>query len=284
MAQTRLGAHGYGKIGIRLAKVERAGARHTFHDLTVQVRLEGDFAAAYVGSDNSTTLPTDTMRTTAYALAVDLPLTETERYLEAVGSRLLSVVPVATAVHLDAVVHGWDRIVLDGHPGGHPHAFRRGSCDATASVTVRRHEPVDVRSGLTGLALVKTTGSGFTGFLRDEFTVLAETEDRILATAVEAGWTWQRTPESYAAARPKVQAAVEGVFAGPYSPSVQHTLYAAGQAALEAVPEIATLTLRLPNRHHVAVDLTPFGRSNENVVFTVMDRPYGLIEGTVTRA
>ncbi|HYT10134.1 MAG TPA: urate oxidase [Mycobacteriales bacterium] len=283
MAQTRLGAHAYGKAGIRLAKVERAGERHTFHDLTVRLRLEGDFAAAYVDGDNSTSLPTDTMRTTAYALAADLPLTETERYLEALGGRLLAAAPAATAAHAEAVVHRWERLAASGDAAGHPHAFRRASADGTASVTCRRDGPVRVRSGLTGLTLAKTTGSGFAGFRTDEFTVLAETDDRVLATEVEAEWTWLRPPESYAAARPAVQAAVEEVFATRYSPSVQHTLYAAGEAALAAVPEIASIGFRLPNRHHVPVDLTPFGRPNRNEVFAVPDRPYGLIEGTVVR-
>lgn len=282
MAETRLGAHAYGKVGIRLAKVERAGDRHTFHDLTVQVRLEGDFAVAYTRGDNSTSLPTDTMRSTVYVLAADLPLTETERYLEALADRLLSVVPAATAAHTEAVVHGWDRLAVPGEPDGHPHSFRRGTADATAAVTAGRDGPADVRSGLSGLTLAKTTGSGFAGFRTDEFTVLAETDDRILATAVEAEWAWLRPPGSYAAARPVVQAAIETVFATQYSPSVQSTLYAAGEAVLAAVPEIATVTLRLPNRHHIPVDLTPFGRAGG--VYTVPDRPYGLIEGTVVRS
>ena len=283
MADARLGVHGYGKIGIRLAKVERAGEHHAFHDLTVRVRLEGDFAAAYLDGDNSTSLPTDTMRATAYALAADMSLAEAEHYLDALGTRLLAATPAATAAHAEAVVHGWDRIVVTGQDAAHPHAFRRGSADATASVAVRREGDAEVRSGLTGLTLAKTTGSGFSGFLTDEYTVLAETEDRILATAVEAEWSWLRPPPSYAGARPRVQAAIEEVFATRYSPSVQHTLYAAGEAALAAVPEIAAITFRLPNRHHVPVDLTPFGRTNDSEVFTVLDRPYGMVEGTVVR-
>jgi urate oxidase len=271
----RLGVHAYGKVGIRLAKVERSGERHAFHDLTVRVRLEGDFAVAYTEGDNSTSLPTDTMRSTAYALAADQPLAETEGYLAAVGARLLSVVPAATTARVEADVHAWDRLA------DHPYSFRRTAPDATASVLTRRDGPAEVRSGLTGLTLAKTTGSGFAGFLTDELTVLTETGDRVLATAVEAEWTWLREPASYAAVRPVAQAALEEVFATRWSPSVQRTLYEAGEAVLAAVPEIATVTLRMPNRHHVRVDLAPLGREGE--VFTVLDRPYGLIEGTVER-
>ena len=281
MSQTRLGPHAYGKVGIRLAKVERDGGWHTFHDLTIQIRMLGDFAVSYTDGDNSTTIPTDTMRSTAYALAADAPLAETERYLQALGRRLLSVTPAASTATVQAVVHAWDRLA----PGGetHPHSFRRAGPDATATATVDRSGPVTVSSGLTGLTLAKTTGSGFAGFLTDELTVLAETDDRILATAIEADWSWSRPPESYVAVRGTVQRAIEEVFATRYSPAVQHTLYAAGQAVLASVPEIADVTLRMPNRHHIAVDLTPFGRTAMNEVFSVPDRPFGLIEGTVTR-
>jgi urate oxidase len=39
----------------------------------------------------------------------------------------------------------------------------------------------------------------------------------------------------------------------------------------------------MPNKHHFAVDLRPFDLENDNEVFYAADRPYGLIEGTVTR-
>jgi urate oxidase len=52
---------------------------------------------------------------------------------------------------------------------------------------------------------------------------------------------------------------------------------------LTARPEIAEIRLSMPNKHHYAVDLAPFGLDNQNEVFYAADRPYGLIEGTVTR-
>jgi urate oxidase len=39
----------------------------------------------------------------------------------------------------------------------------------------------------------------------------------------------------------------------------------------------------MPNMHHFVVDLSPFGLANENEVFYAADRPYGMIEGTITR-
>lgn len=267
--------HSYGKDGVRLVKVSRDGPVHTVHDLTLHVWLEGDFSVAYLDGDNSTTLPTDTMRSTAYVVAQDQSLVDVERYAEAVLRRLLDVVPSCTTAHASVVEHAWSRLG--------DHAFRGASGVGTATVVAARDQPATVTSGVDELLLLKTTGSEYQGFLTDDYTVLKPTDDRILATAVTATWTWLSAPESYAQARRTVQDAFERVFTDRYSKAVQQTLYEMGQAALDAVPEIGQVRLSLPNRHHVTVDLTPFGRRNDNEVFVVLDRPVGLIEGTVGR-
>jgi urate oxidase len=277
----RLTAHRYGKSGVRVAKIEREADHHVFHDLTVRLWLEGDFSGAYLRGDNTTTLPTDTMRATAFALAEDGSIGETERYLERVLEKLLASTPAATAAHAEAVIHAWDRISVGGTP--HPHAFKRANGDGTAAVSLRRDGAVTVTSGITDLSVLKTTGSEYQGFLRDDFTVLAETADRVIATSVEATWTWRTEPTSFAAARAAALAALERAFATHHSLAVQHTLFATGEAVLAAVPEIAEVSLRMPNRHHVPVDLQPFGRENSNSVLVVLDRPYGVIEGTISR-
>ena len=56
-----------------------------------------------------------------------------------------------------------------------------------------------------------------------------------------------------------------------------------GEAALSACPDIAAITLALPNRHHLLVDLKPFGLDNPNEIFVATEQPFGLIEATVTR-
>jgi urate oxidase len=72
-------------------------------------------------------------------------------------------------------------------------------------------------------------------------------------------------------------------FADTHSYSLQQTLYAMGQRVLAGRPEIAEIRLALPNKHHFEVDMSPFGLTNSGEVFYVSDRPYGLIEGTITR-
>jgi urate oxidase len=279
---TELIRHSYGKVGVRLVKVVRDGAVHTVHDLTIRIWLEGDFSAAFLEGDNSTSLPTDTMRSTAYIVAQDTSLVDIERYAEAVLTRILAVVPSCTTANAEVVEHAWTRLSPEGVE--HPHAFRGAAGVATALVSLPRDGVAVVTSGLDELLLLKTTASEYQGFLTDEYTVLKPTDDRIMATSVAASWTWRQVPASYASARRQVQDAFERVFAGNYSRAVQQTLYEMAEAAMAAVPEIGQVRLTLPNRHHVTVDFAPFGRTNANEIFVVLDRPYGLIEGTVGRA
>ena len=278
---TELISHSYGKDGVRLVKVVRNGAHHTVHDLTIRVWLEGDFSGAYLRGDNSTSIPTDTMRSTCYLVAQDTSLVDIEHYAEAVLARLLSVTPACTTANASVVEHSWTRLAPDGVD--HPHAFRGAAGVATATVSLTRGEPALITSGIDELLLLKTTGSEYQGFLTDDYTVLKETDDRIMATSLAATWTWLEVPSSYAQARRQVQEAFEKVFANVYSKAVQQTLYDMAEAALAAVPAIGQVSLSLPNRHHIAVDFTPFGRSNDNEIFVVLDRPYGLIQGTVGR-
>jgi urate oxidase len=140
-----------------------------------------------------------------------------------------------------------------------------------------------VVSGLRDLVLLKTTDSEFRGFYRDRYTTLAPTTDRVMATSVTAQW-WHSDPAvDWGGAHDAAHAALCDAFAGSYSRSLQQTLYEMGGALLDAVPSVAEVRLSLPNRHHLVVDLGPFGLDNPNEVFYASDRPYGLIEGTVRR-
>jgi urate oxidase len=138
-------------------------------------------------------------------------------------------------------------------------------------------------SGIDGLTLLKSTGSEFHGFPRDEYTTLAETGDRILATAVTAKWRYQGEDLDWASSHREIRRVMLETFATKHSLSLQQTLYAMGSAVLEARPEVAEVRLSLPNKHHFLVDLSPFGLKNDNEVFYAADRPYGLIEGTILR-
>jgi urate oxidase len=138
-------------------------------------------------------------------------------------------------------------------------------------------------AGLTGMVLLKTTDSEFAGFPRDQYTTLAETDDRVLATELTARWRYAQPEIDYAGSFAAVRSLLMSTFADTHSKALQQTLYAMGSAVLAGNPEVAEIRLSMPNRHHYLVDLAPFELDNPNCVYRAGDRPYGLIEGTVTR-
>jgi urate oxidase len=140
-----------------------------------------------------------------------------------------------------------------------------------------------VVGGLDDLLVLKTTGSAFEGFLQDQYTTLEETDDRILATVVTARWRYATLDVDWAKAAAEVRRLLLETFAGHHSRSLQQTLYAMGEAVLAARPEVAEVRMSMPNKHHLLVDLTPYGLPNDREVFVATDRPFGLIEGTVAR-
>ncbi|MDP9343892.1 MAG: urate oxidase [Actinomycetota bacterium] len=280
----QLGPNRYGKVGVRVATVARHGDRHEFFDRTVDLRLEGDFEAAHAGGDNAAILPTDTMRASVYALARE----HLDEPIEAFGLRLteylLDASPAATRADVALVEQPWNRILVDGTP--HPHGFIRAEHRRKATVARTRSAPdhPEVSGGVVDLHLAKTTGSAFSGFIVDRYTTLRETDDRIMATSVTATWRYGPAGIDY----PKVaagarRAMVEAFALHDESQSVQHTMYAMGEAVLGACPDIEQIHFSLPNLHYIPVDLSPCGLDNPNAVFSAPDRPYGLIEGTVTR-
>ena len=277
----RLAWNGYGKAAVRLVKVARTESRHDLSDLTVEVQLQGEFAATHACGDNSAVLPTDTMKNTVYALASTTPVDPPEAFGLTLARHFLGTCPAADRAVVRLEAHGWDRVKVGATP--HDHAFRRTSAERRIAEVSAERGTESVSAGIEALALLKTTGSGFEGFLRDQYTTLRETADRILATEVSARWRYDRHPADWSAAWVAARDALLETFAGTHSRSVQETLFAMGAAALAACREIAEIRLILPNQHHLPVDLSAFGLRNANEIFVATREPYGRIEGVVVR-
>ena len=165
-------------------------------------------------------------------------------------------------------------------------ARRRTSTRSSAGPAARACARVDgssVTAGIEDLLVLKTTGSGWEGYLHEQYTSLPETDDRILCTVVTASWDYGADAD-YDAAWEAARDAILRTFGDHYSPSVQYTLLRLGEAVLEAVPEIERVRFSLPNRHHLLFDLSRFGLENDHEIFHATTEPYGLIEGTVERS
>lgn len=269
----------YGKSRIRLVKVRRSRDPHELVDVTIDVQLEGDFDAVYVDGDNGPCLATDTMKNTVYAIARQDPIDHVEAFALRLGDHFLAR-PAVSRARISAVEQPWGRLSAGGRP--HPHAFVQAGAEHWTTTVTCDAGGGEIVSGLENLVVLKTTDSGFVGFPRDAFTTLPETTDRILATSITAAWTYRSGTTDFGA-RAQARRALVETFAAHVSRSVQHTLYAMGEAALAACPDVDAITLTLPNRHHLLVDLSPFGLDNPNEVFVATDQPFGVIEATIRR-
>ena len=234
-----LGANQYGKAESRVVRIVRdhdnPQGRHEIHDLNVSTSLRGDFDAAHVKGDQSAVLPTDTQKNTAFAYAKLHGVDSPEEYAIALGTRLLEATPAAREAEVRVEQYAWERL------GRHAFA-RRGGEVRTCVVTVGR-DTVEVVSGLKDLVLLKSTGSEFKGFLVDEFTTLAEADDRILATSLEASWRHEGEPANWHASYDEVRDVLLSTFATTYSRALQETLYLMGSAVVDTMPGIAEITL-----------------------------------------
>jgi urate oxidase len=265
----------YGKAETRLVRVNRDGERHELTDLNVSVTLGGDLAGAHLTGDNSHVLPTDSQKNTVYALARERGIGQIEEFGLRLARHFVESQPTIDQARVHIEQYGWERVG--------PHSFVRTGMETRTATVTYDGDRAWVVSGLSDLVLLNSTDSEFEGFIKDRYTTLPETKDRILATAVNARWRHASPDSDWVASYEGARDSLVQAFVDTYSRSLQQTLYAMGRRVLEHRPEVAEVRLSLPNKHHLLVDLAPFGLENPNEVFVATDRPYGLIEGTITR-
>ncbi|TVY54227.1 Uricase [Lachnellula cervina] len=288
----------YGKDNVRVYKVEKDPETgiQTVTEMTVTVLLEGAIDVSYTKADNSVVIATDSMKNTVYIKAKEHPVTPPELFASYLGTHFIEKYSHITTANIKVVTHRWTRMTIDGKP--HPHSFYRdGNETRNVEAVVRKDKGIEIRSGIVGLLVLKSTGSQFHGFVRDEYTTLPEVWDRILSTDVDCGWSWKTFSGMSAVeqAVPKFDKAWEDArsitmktFAEEDSPSVQNTMYKMCGSILEAVPEVETVDYSLPNKHYFEIDLS-WHKGTKNTgkdaeVYAPQSGPNGLIQLTVARS
>ena len=257
-----------------MVRVTKSGARHELKDLNVSVALAGDFAETHLTGDNSKVVPTDTQKNTVFAFAKE-PIGEIEDFAIRLARHFVGEFASVYRARVSIEEFGWERI--------HDHAFVRAGSEKRLTTVTCTDDGTWVVAGIGDLVVLKSTGSEFHGYIKDRYTTLPETRDRIMATSLLAHWRYAGSDIDWRKSFADIRRLLLETFAVKHSLSLQQTLYAMGEAVLQARHEVAEIRMAMPNRHHFAVDLSPFGMDNDNEVFYAADRPYGLIEGTLTR-
>ena len=277
----RLGANNYGKSGIRLLRVVKQRGRHDIKELTIRIRFDGDFETAHTKGDNQKILPTDTMKNTVYALARQYPVEAVEEFGLHLIEHFLTYNPQVSRVRIEASENLWERLALGGKPQAS--AFKRAGDEKRTAALIGTRDGTTIRAGIDDLIVLKTTKSAFEGFLRDPYTTLKEDSDRILSTLIHADWLYEGNEVEFSPVWHGVRQTMLETFAEHDSHSLQHTLYAMGEAVLNSFDRIREIYLSLPNKHFTPVNLAPFGMDNPGEVFLPTDEPHGLIEATLRK-
>jgi urate oxidase len=272
----------YGKSAVRLTKVVRNGPVHELFEIDAAIQLEGDFEAAYRDGDNRKVVATDTIKNTVYVVGKESAFTSIEQFAGILAEHFPRQYPWVSRATVELTQSVWRRILVGGKP--HGHAFTSdGPHLLYARATWGEGRLAPLVGGVRGMLVLKTTASEWADFHSDCYRTLKDTHDRIMATKVDADWTYNSTRADFPAAAKAVREAILSTFATHYSLGVQQTLLAMGEAALAASPAIDSISFELPNLHRIPFNLEPFGLKFEKDVFVATDEPYGLIKGTIVR-
>jgi len=272
----------YGKGRVRVMRIHRDGDRHQVSQLNIKAMVEGDFARTFTHADNSSTVSTDTIKNVVNVVARENTALGAEEFCQVLAKKFLETYPQVASVAITSHETKWERLSFNGKP--HPHSFVLDSNGKpTVEVTASRNGAPTLASGIDGFTFMKSTQSGWENYVKDRYTTIPETADRICATSMVASWKWSAKPASYSATNAKILAALLEVFSTTYSRSVQDSLYRMGEAALAAVPEISEISMACPNMHFIPMNLSAFGLDNNNDVFLPTEEPHGQIECTVGR-
>lgn len=280
--------HQHGKARVRVGrKWVGPGGVQTVVEWSVSISLTSTALPAFTSGDNSAIVATDTMKNTVYVMAKKCTEKLTiEEFGIVIGKHFVSTYPEVSAAKVSLIEKPWERVSIDGKL--HEHGFKLGTGKRTAEVYTVKDGSSTVKAGIEELILLKTTQSGFEGFIHDRYTILSDTNERMMASSVRSIWSYSKKPASYEEAYQTVKSALMSKFYGPirggvYSPSVQNTLYAMGKEALLKVREVESIYLNMPNIHFLPVNLPSIGVKFKDDVYVPTDEPHGTIEASLTR-
>jgi urate oxidase/2-oxo-4-hydroxy-4-carboxy-5-ureidoimidazoline decarboxylase len=204
------------------------------------------FLAAYTEGDNREVVATDTMKNFVYAMVAEYSGRTLPGLCAFLARSFLETYPVMEALRVTA-----REVPLDAAPG------ERGLSDvlfrstrtegAFGQVTVDaidgKPQITGARSGWEGMVLVKTTGSSFATFARDDYTTLPELTDRPLTIKLSMYWRYGDLKDGVAegpgflGAR-AVRDEVERIFHEFNSRSIQHLVHEIGARLFASHPQL----------------------------------------------
>ncbi len=250
-------------------------------EVSMEVLGQG-FMPAYTEGDNRGVVATDTMKNVILRHALEHADPVPEAFLASLGRRFLDAYAEMETLRLRA------RELPFAPVGGSEKLFSLSDGEhGVAELELDREGLLGQRSGLENLRLLKTTGSAFTRFARDDATTLPERADRPLFIHMDVAWRYADPADALAedpsryVAPAQVRDVVCAVFDEFVSESIQHLVHELGQGLLERFPALSEVSFAAENHTH---DPVPGSEQDaDRRAYTSAFPAYGLITLTLSR-
>jgi urate oxidase len=270
----------YGESRLRMLRVMRRGDRHDPKDLTIALRFEGNFGAAFKDGDQAGMLPGEAIKNLVHRVARGQEHPAIEALGLAICERLLEHHGSIGLARVEIVEQPWVRLDAGGKAQGQ--AFTPGGVERRTATVSSNGSRASVTAGLENLVLMRT--GGFVPVERGKATEEATADGlpRLFVAALSARWSYGAGDIAFGPYRQGVRAAIVETFAWHRGPTVQETLYAIADVVLASYLEISEVTLSLQERPYRPVDLLELALDGD-ALFIAHDEPVGVVEITVGR-
>jgi len=277
----RIQSSSYGVSRVRLLRIFRHGDRDDPRDLTIALRFDGDFTAAFRDGDAGGVLPSETVNNLVRRAACEVETANLEDLALVLCARVLEQHAAIGRVRIDVVEQPWARLDVSGKAQGQ--AFTPAGMERRTTAVTSNGKRTAVVSGIENLVVMRTAGFAPPRRAIDADQGRSDGLQPLLVVALSARWTYSTPDIAFAPYRLGARAAIVETVARHAARSLHHTLYAVGDVLLATYQEIVDVTLGAEERPYRPADLFQTGIENPDVVFVARDEPVALVEVTVTR-
>lgn len=271
----------YGNSRIHFLRVAKQQGRHDLREINISIGFDGDFADAHIQGDNRKILPADTMKNTVYALARQHSIEPLENFALHLVDHFLTYNPQVRSVFIEASENMWTRLAHGAKP--YASAFAHAGNERRTASLIGTREGNQVRAGIAGLAVLKTSHAAFQGFKKDPYTTLQEEAECILSTVINADWQYTGDDAEFGPLWHAARRTLLETFADHDSHSLQHTLYAMGQVILENFDNVSEIHLSMASNDFHLADLNALGMDNPGTIFLPIEEPQATVEATLKK-
>jgi urate oxidase len=192
----------YGKQSVPVFKIRKQGAKHEVIDMMVKIMLKGDVSDSWLTGENYQILPTETQKNTCYAIALKTTFDSIENYGINLAKDILARHKHINTVSIEIKERTWKAVTVKGKEHNHVFTSAADPIKRSCEVVMNRGSEGSpaVTSGVCDVKVMKTSESGFAGYIVDEYTNLqpvgsaASSKHRVMCTLMESSWKYARTP------------------------------------------------------------------------------------------